>query len=490
MKIKTTNRLLWIRVLMIVSQVFLLLFIALWLMGQYNEQKQLLKNGITEAVKDTEEAIADSVMYRILVGQLTDSTEVKLKDTNINGRARFSFTFSEDDDIKMAEDIREVMSDTTFLKKTSVKKVKKERVAVYQSTDITKASKVISGVMNILTGLEDAASKNVRFDAVQFNKVLGKYIQKNNWPVTTEVHIKRMFFDMPSYNPTDIIIESEFYEHEYSVAVSNYSNYLLKKITPQIFFTFILLLLTSGAFYLTFRSLRAQMKLNTMKNDLISNMTHELKTPISTVKVALEAISSFNVIEQPEKTREYIGMATMEMNRLDMLVNQALHTALLENGKIVLKREPIDMKKLVEDTLTALKIKLEQKNAAVNFNYEGDNFTVSGDRLHLQGVLLNLIDNSLKYAKNEPIIDIKLVSKEKNIEVAVSDNGPGIPEEYINKVFDKFFRVPTGDIHNVKGYGLGLSYCKQMMLQHEGDITVHNNKTGCTFSMYFPKYEA
>jgi len=213
-------------------------------------------------------------------------------------------------------------------------------------------------------------------------------------------------------------------------------------------------------------------------------MSHELKTPIATVKLALEALYKYNVIDDPKTGREYLEMASSEMDRLELLATRVLNTALFDAGKIYLNLEQYDLKKLVNEVVQNMQLRIANQGARVSLETRGDNFEVAIDKLHMQGVLVNLIDNSLKYAVGHASIHITLEEKGGNIQLALSDNGPGIPEEYVERVFEKFFRVPTGNRHNTRGYGLGLSYAAQVMRQHNGNIWVNNLATGgCKFTL-------
>jgi signal transduction histidine kinase len=181
-------------------------------------------------------------------------------------------------------------------------------------------------------------------------------------------------------------------------------------------------------------------------------------------------------------------MANMEMKRLDLLVNQALNTGLLENGKIMFHKEQEDLQQLTAEVLGILKIRFQQQNAIVNYSYEGDGFTATVDKLHIQGVLINILDNSLKYAGVSPEINVSVKALNGHVQVSIADNGPGISPEYLHKVFEQFFRIPTGNEHNIKGYGLGLSYAKQVMEQHGGSISASNLPGGgCIFTLTFLK---
>lgn len=259
----------------------------------------------------------------------------------------------------------------------------------------------------------------------------------------------------------------------YAAIFSEYQLYLIKKIFPEILFSIFLVGLTAFSFGLIYRNLQKQKRLTELKNDFISNVTHELKTPIATVSVAIEALSNFNVLHNPEQTNEYLNISKNELSRLSMLVDKVLKMSIFEQKELELKLEVFDFKQLLEGVLSTMKIQFEKFGAAVNYDCLGDDFMLKGDAVHLTNVVYNLLDNSLKYSP-EPQIEILLSADENEVKLSVKDNGVGIEEAYQQKVFEKFFRVPTGDIHTIKGYGLGLSYVAKVIEKHHGKIILNS----------------
>jgi signal transduction histidine kinase len=237
-----------------------------------------------------------------------------------------------------------------------------------------------------------------------------------------------------------------------------------------------------------YRSIRAQQKLMELKNDFISNITHELKTPITTVGVAIEAIKDFKAINNAALTNEYLGIAQNELNRLSILTDKILKTAIFENKGIEFQPEPIQMDSLIEQVLASMKLVFEKQGAKVTFEKHGDDFTMTGGNVHLTSVVYNLLDNALKYSLVNPEIKVTLKGTSSQLIFSVMDNGIGIPTEYRKKVFEKFFRVPTGDVHNIKGYGLGLSYVESVVRSHHGTIRVESEPgKGSSFIVTLPK---
>ena len=178
----------------------------------------------------------------------------------------------------------------------------------------------------------------------------------------------------------------------------------------------------------------------------------------------------------------------MEMNRLDLLISKVLNNSVLENGKHMFSPEETSLKNLIEEAIQSMQYRLSKNEANIQFNCGQEDIIAHLDKIHIQGVLINLIDNSLKYAGENPQISIKLFNAGNDHIIEIKDNGPGIPEEYLDKVFEKFFRVPTGNKHNVKGYGLGLNYAKLVIKHHQGSIKVKNlSEGGCLFVLRIPK---
>ncbi len=273
----------------------------------------------------------------------------------------------------------------------------------------------------------------------------------------------------------------------YKLDLGNTAPYLLKRITLPIIFSLLLLAVTVLAFVLLYRNLVKQKRLGEIRNEFISNISHELKTPVATVGVAIEALKNFSAMADPQRTKEYLDISSNELQRLNLLIDKVLKLSLFEKKEMELTFETVNMQEIVEEVLMSLKLQFEKYQAAVTLNASGD-LGLTGDRLHLQSVVFNLLDNALKYGKEKPEIQIELSEKDKHVEFRIKDNGIGIAPEYRDKIFEKFFRVPHGDTHDAKGYGLGLSYAAQVIKKHNGSINVQSQPgAGTTFIIHLPK---
>jgi len=274
----------------------------------------------------------------------------------------------------------------------------------------------------------------------------------------------------------------------FELVLGNTFLYYIRKMALPLLFSLFLVSVTLASFLLLYRSLKQQQKLALLKNDFISNITHELKTPIATVTVALEALRNFNAINDPVKTASYLEMSQQEMKRLSLLVDKVLRVSMFENSKVELKREQVDLVALIDEVMASMRLQFEKTGTKVGVHLQGGDFVVSADRLHLLSVVYNLFDNAMKYCKGTPRVDVYMTAQGNVIDLRFVDNGIGIPAGYQDKVFEKFFRVPTGDIHDVKGYGLGLSYVAHIVHEHGGKISLNSVEgKGSEFIIQLPR---
>jgi two-component system phosphate regulon sensor histidine kinase PhoR len=300
---------------------------------------------------------------------------------------------------------------------------------------------------------------------------------------------RKRLHDLP--RPAKGIYQSEIVRlnpiNQYAVSFAGVNALLIKEITPQILFSLFLTLITIVAFYVMYKNLRAQQRLMQIKNDFISNVTHELKTPVATVSVALEALKNFNALDDPKRTSEYLDIAQNELSRLTLMTDKILKTSVFEDKGLELKIESVDLDAIISQVLTSMKLVFEKRNTLLNYSKSGISFTIGGSREHLTNILYNLVDNGLKYSPEKSTLDISLRNDGDKMVLVVKDEGIGIAREYQKKIFEKFFRVPSGDIHNIKGYGLGLSYVASVVRSHGGEISIDSEPgKGSTFTIVLP----
>lgn len=276
--------------------------------------------------------------------------------------------------------------------------------------------------------------------------------------------------------------------HFLKVNFPNEGSYLLYSMLPFLMVSMLFLMLVIGAFYYTIHTIMRQKKLSEIRNDFISNMTHELKTPISTISLACEALNDPDMRNSDVGTSRFVGMIKEENNRLGLLVENVLKTAILDKGQMKFKNVELDVHYILEKVVNSFDLQLKSVNGHIDKLFQATDIIISGDKIHLTNVFYNLIDNAIKYSKSEPSIVISTWNEERYLKVTVTDNGIGITAENQKKIFDQLFRVPTGNVHDVKGFGLGLHYVKVIIEKHGGQVFVDSTpKKGSTFTILLPK---
>ncbi|UPK70353.1 sensor histidine kinase [Chitinophaga filiformis] len=262
--------------------------------------------------------------------------------------------------------------------------------------------------------------------------------------------------------------------------------YILAKMMWTLAGSLLLLVLTTICFVYMLRTILKQKRLSEVKNDFINNMTHELKTPIATVSAAVEAMQNFNALNDQRKTQTYLDISKQELQRLSDLVEKVLQIAAEEREEIELFKEDTDIGEVIDSIITNHQLKAGRP---VQFRYDNllGEQSVDVDKTHLSNAISNLVDNAIKYSGDHPSVYIKTMLESGKLIIRVKDNGIGIPKIYQENIFDTFFRVPTGNLHNVKGFGLGLSYVKKIVALHGGTIKVHSEpEKGSEFIIQIP----
>lgn len=258
-------------------------------------------------------------------------------------------------------------------------------------------------------------------------------------------------------------------------------------IGPQLVIAGLFIALIITVFVITLRSIIRQKRISVIRNDLVNNLTHELKTPISTIGLACEALSDPSIPRTEEQVRSYVAMIRDENKRLGSLVENVLQSAVLDSGHMVLKVVDLDIHGLIQDVIRSSNILVSRRSGRIVTDLRAEIHHVQGDRIHLTNLLYNLIDNAVKYTRSEPLIRIATRSDDVHITISITDNGIGIAPSEQRKIFDRLYRVPTGNIHNAKGFGLGLSYVRTVVERHRGRITLESTPGhGSTFHIQIP----
>lgn len=457
---------------MLCSEGLLCAFLATWLIGQWRNEEDNLRKDLRQRFVITTRQVTDSIIKARLMKPLTDA--------GVTPAAGTSLTITDEAE---GMPIGVPLKPAVFVRKSIWSNGRDSIVA--QEEDSASVMQVLEGVQVLVNSIfPDSVQRQLNLgDTASVRRRFAQDLAKEGR------HFRLRWMKRGDFEESGaIVLSGEGANSLKRISLTGYRPFLFQKILPEMLFALMLVSITAFAFFLAMRSLSKERRLSLMRSSLVSNMSHELKTPVTTVKVALEAMGDDAVLQDRTIVREYVAIASQELQRLELLIDQTLHTSLLETGKLSIQRTREDLRSLTETLSLSLSLRFEKQQARIGQSFEGTDFCVAADKLHVQGVLLNLLDNALKYGGTGVCISISGITRTTGIELSVSDNGPGIPKAYHSRVFEKFFRVPSGNIHNVKGYGLGLSYAAEVMRLHGGSISVSNNDTGgSTFTLHFPK---
>jgi len=362
----------------------------------------------------------------------------------------------------------------------------KKNITYYKGKKAADSLKVLSNLKPIFISFLDQSVTYKKIDSLIENQLKKKGITLK----TSFHHLKN---DTLFHQTKDSILASKTF------SVSSKSTYLkdnevfklvfndigleaLKRSSLGILLSLLLSLLIISCLFYLLRVINQQKDLAAIKNDLISNITHEFKTPIATVSAAVEALENFNVLEDAEKTKKYLSMSSVQLKKLHQMVEKLLETATLDSEQLLLKKETIDIVEVAEKLVSKHKLLSTSKELIFSSNLQPIYILV--DVFHFENAISNLIDNAVKYGGNR--VEININSVLKSTEITVVDDGEGIEKNQQEKIFDQFYRVPKGNTHDIKGFGIGLYYCKKIIEKHQGTLALLSEKNKTVFKITIP----
>ena len=358
-------------------------------------------------------------------------------------------------------------------------------VKVFKGKKATDSLKLIKGIQTVFIALQN--------DTVNYKEVDSIFAKElKNKGITSHYYFKHfkndsLLFDN-SNNALNSFLKTEakstyFKPNEkLELVYSNPTYEALKRSSTGILLSLLLALAVISSLFYLLKIINHQKELAEIKNDLISNITHEFKTPITTVSSAIEAIDSFNMIDDKEKTKKYLSISSIQLKKLHQMVEKLLETATLDSENLMLKKETINLIDLIEKTTQKHQLITTEKSILFSTNISEMDLEL--DPFHFENAVSNLIDNAIKYGGNN--IEININSVLNNIEISVADNGKGVEKNQQEKIFDKFYRVPKGNTHDVKGFGIGLYYTKKIIEKHNGFISLNSNSKQTVFKITLP----
>jgi two-component system phosphate regulon sensor histidine kinase PhoR len=324
--------------------------------------------------------------------------------------------------------------------------------------------------------------------AVSDNSLNGNQIQSDNFMKYFLDSLHNTNFAIPLESSPGSDYENLTKEEFLVIIVPNQEQIIFKEIFWYIFGTVIFTLIIITAFFLTIRTLIKQKKLSEIKSDFINNMTHEFKTPIATISLAVDALKNEKVIGDKEKSAYFINIIKEENIRMNKQVEVILQASLLDKKEIEINIKEVSAELLIKKSIDNIKLQLQEKQGQIIEEYSATNDVIMADEVHFVNLIGNLLDNAIKYSKPEGLI-IRVFTENRGNELIISikDNGLGMSRETLGRIFEKFYRAHTGNIHNVKGFGLGLGYVKTMVEAHKGKIKAESSLgIGSTFIISLP----
>ena len=358
----------------------------------------------------------------------------------------------------------------------------------------------IGNTGSIGTGLDDAEVRMLnRIEALRIDSVLPVILEAHGITIPPAIGVFDRYGQPVRLQEADVEYREQMAASVHKVSINtlslnlffpNKGRYLLHNLLGQFALTGLMLAIIAWGFFTAVIGAARNKRIDRIRRDLMNNLTHELKTPISTIGLASEALKDPDMQKDADGFNYYIGLINEENKRLGMLVENVLQASLAESGKMQLFKQTLNVHDLIREVVKNVAIQVRKHGGKVELELEAEEPLVHADRVHLSNVVFNLVDNAIKYADGDLVLSISSAQTTDGVEFRFKDNGIGIAKEHLGKVFDRLYRVPTGNVHDVKGFGLGLSYVKTVIDRHQGSIRVESETgKGSTFIMVLPRTE-
>ncbi len=359
-----------------------------------------------------------------------------------------------------------------------------KRVTIVRGKKETDSLRLIKGITSIYISLNRDS-----LDFEKLNLMIKKELRRKNISIAytlthynNDVETNRFQAATFAGDPFKTLAKSTYLKSDEKLEMifPNETKVILKRGVLGILLSSILAIAIIASLFFLLHIIKKQKALAEIKNDLISNITHEFKTPITTISTAVEAMNSFNILNDSAKTKEYLSISDHQLKKLSLMVEKLLETAVLDSDKLMLQKEPIDIVWLIEECVKKQEFVNEQKH--ISFSSNVKTLFIDIDAFHFENAIANLIDNAIKYGGNSIEVSVNVVLDILEIKVA-DNNQNSIDKNQRNKIFDKFYRIPKGNTHDVKGFGIGLYYTKKIIEKHGGVISLGSDTKNTVFKI-------
>jgi len=429
-----------ITILITISLLGLIFFQVLWLKSVKNYREQRLKDNVTKAAG-------------LAASRLTNE--------------KLAFIYPKKNDLLITPDRLQF----DFRKHSVMQRFNKEEI--YTIVKESLASNDLKGV-------------SFEF-AVTDDQITGDQIDTDNFMKVFQDSLNNVMQLIPLVPESGSNLENLVPQEGLIIIVPHQNTIVLKELTWFIVGSIVFTLIIIAAFFLTLRTLLIQKKLGEIKSDFINNMTHEFKTPLATISLAVDALKNEKVVADKEKTAYFTGVIKEENKRMNMQVETILQAALLDKQQVQLNLKKLSANDLIKIAVNNISLPVNERGGKLEINFNAAKDLVMADEVHFTNFVNNLLDNALKYSKEIPLIKLTTSNSGNLLRIKIEDNGIGMTKETLSRIFEKFYRAHTGNVHNVKGFGLGLSYVKSMVEAHKGSIKAESTLgKGSAFTISFP----
>jgi len=440
--------------------------------GELNKQDYLMYiDSISKKHNQTKFNIQNSIRKQTMIlpdtsiNQYNDSLNTELSKTGISSNRELNLNLLRD------EISRKITKKTLFVEKV-VNKLLNYNEDITSRIDTGKLEKLIAEKLadeNISIPFEYAIFQNDSLTLIRSSDMINL--------MNNKIYKVKLF-------PNDVFNSGLVLQ----VYFPGRRHYIVHSILTVTIISIALVLAVFVIFFYNLYLILKQKRLSKIKADFINNITHELKTPISTITLASSLINEKLQDSDSQNLKKFTKIITEEASRLERQVENVLKIAMIEEGKVSLAKTDINLNSLIEKTVKSYQILFQQKKGEIEIDLDKSIPVIYGNELHLTNIFSNLLDNALKYSKEVPRVKISTIKEHYSVKISVKDNGIGIEKKQLKKIFEKFYRVPTGNVHDVKGFGIGLSYVKDVVYEHEGKIFVNSEYgKGTEFVIIFPQ---
>lgn len=444
------------------------------------------KISVLDDLQDPEEIVepgtnGTAVYIKKSIDDSSANVTIKLKTGN---HASARATFSEDEEVEFSDDKKSGKQQLIISKdKVKLKLGKVERVIRKMALELGQKDFLLSDrvkpetIDSVITNELNKAGVSIPYSISVINGLTDSVIWSRG-----EINKKSKIYDALLF-PGDIVSRNDRVEVRFPDTFSYLVSSMWLMLLGSGLFTLIVIVAFSYTIYIIFR----QKKLDDIRTDFINNMTHEFKTPIATIRLAADALTNKDVSDDPVKVSCFTSIIKDENERMNNHVENILQMAIFDKRAFIPDLMSVDLHEILNDAVAKMKVQFEEKGGAIKVEFKASHSKILADRTFFPVVILNLLDNALKYCNQVPMVEVVTETDGSSITFIVKDNGIGMSPETTAKIFDKFYRVPTGNLHQVKGFGLGLNYVKAIVTAHNGTIRVTSEPgKGSSFYVTIP----